>query len=99
MKLTITPIEDVLNRKSENLVKNWIDESVEIIEDKSEEEIRKNTLKEIKEELSKLKSEKDLNSIKWSNYNFLFMLSDVYNFTPEEIISRVEKDLVEVESN
>ena len=80
-----------------NSVVTWIDIQTDIIEDESEEEIRKNCLKSIKEELSKLKSEKDLTSVNWSNYNFLDMLN-AYDFEPEAIIDKVERDLAEIEA-
>ena len=82
-----------------NFVKDWIEEHIEIIGDKSEEEIRKDCLKAVKEELANLKSEKDLNSVDLVPYNFMYMLSDVYNLTPEVIVNKVEKDLAELESN
>lgn len=83
-----------------NLVEDWIGENIEAIEDKSEEDIRRNCLKAVKEELDKLKAESDFPyDVNLIPYNFLYMLSDVYNLTPEAIVKKVEKDLAEIEAS
>ena len=86
--------------ESENLIENWIDESIDIMEDKPEEEIRKTCLEGVKEELANLKSEEDLDLVDLRDikYNYCSMLSDCYYLTPEEIIEKIEKDLAEIEA-
>lgn len=81
-----------------NFIEEWIKDAVEMAEDKSEEEIRKICLKEVKEELAKLKAEKDLSSVDIIPYNFLYMISESYDLTLEEIVDKVEKDLAEIEA-
>jgi len=81
-----------------NFVEEWIEENIEFIEDKSEEEIRKGCLKTVKEELANLKSEKDLNSVNLTKYKFLYMIHDCYKLEPEAIIEKIEKDLAEIET-
>lgn len=81
-----------------NFVEEWIKDAVEMAEDKSEEEIRKICLKEVKEELAKLKAEEDLTSVDYIHYNFVYMLYETYGLEPEAIIEKIEKDLAEIET-
>lgn len=83
--------------KNTNLIEEWIESNIELNEDKTEEEIRKNCLNTVRKELANLKSEKDLDSVDLIKYNFLYMTQDCFNLEPEAIIEKIEKDLAELE--
>ena len=88
-----------LNVLKYNLVASWLEDNLEVIEDESEEEIRKNCLKSVKEELANLKSDLANNTLEITNskYNFVYMVYDCYNLKPEAIVKKIEKDLSEFE--
>lgn len=104
-KKEISDLKTELSVNTNNLVKNWINENIEILSDvnsidKSDAEIKKEVIDSVKEELEMLKSEADFPDVDFysKHYNFFRMLSDGYNLTSEEVIKKVEKDLAELEA-
>lgn len=71
-----------------NLVEEWIQATPENKED---------SLNSIKEELGYFKLEKNPSEVA-HHYNFISMLYFDFDFKPEEIIDKVERDLAEVEA-
>lgn len=83
----------------ENIVEYWIKEHMANNEG-NEKEVREYCLKEIKEELAKLKNEEDLDLIDITSYNFIYLLheGERFNLEPEAIILKVEHDLADFET-
>ena len=102
-KKEIGKLESELYVNTNNLVEDWIQTNIYAIteheEDITEAEIRTSTIEDVKRELSIFKTEKSLSSINKMNYNFIIFLMDSLkpSATKEEIISKIEKDLSEIE--
>ena len=93
----IRSLNNKLKLESINLVEETIEEVIETSDD-SEADIEKSVVKLYKEELANLKAEKDLSSVDFDQYIYLWTIHESYNLEPEAIIDKVERDLAEIEA-